>query len=282
MASIQRLRLMAQGAGNLPSTPQENVVTDNGEVEIEPANPDVIYVPVYPWNNIYYDSGFYCTFGVGFPIGLWLRHDWDWRNRHLIEWGPGHPRPAHWWTEPARNRVAPPNATVWRGPARGTGVAAGGADRGFATGTVRNTQRLAAPSSPAPRENRGGTVAVAPGTHVETTPRISTEIGRVATPSAGVRPGVEVNTFPSVSRTAPAVRAPSAGSSSGGGAFGGAESSFEARQSSVRGVESRSTISAPSPHYEAPSAPASHYEAPAPQPAHSSPPPASSGSSHGR
>jgi len=287
MASIQRLRLMAQSAGNLPSTPQENVVTDNGTVEIEPANPEVIFVPIYPWNNIFYDSGFYCTFGVGFPIGIWLRHDWDWHHHHLIEWGPGHPRPTHWWTGPARNRVAPPNATYWRGPARGSGVSAGRADRGFATGTVHNTQRLAAPSSPAPssgapREIRGGTVAVVPGGHVETTPRISTEIGRVATPSAGVRPGVEAHSLPSVTRMAPVERAPSAGGSSGGGAFGGAESSFEARQSSVRGVESRSTISAPSSHYEAPSAPASHYEAPASPPSHSSQPPASSGSSHGR
>ena len=51
MASVQRLRLLAQGEGNLQSTPQENVVADDGIVEIEPANPEVIYVPTYPWDT---------------------------------------------------------------------------------------------------------------------------------------------------------------------------------------------------------------------------------------
>ena len=72
MDSIQHLRFMAQGEGNLPSTPQENVVNDGGIVEIEPVNPEIIYVPTYPWDTIYYDSGIHCSFGVGFPIGLWL------------------------------------------------------------------------------------------------------------------------------------------------------------------------------------------------------------------
>ena len=84
MVSIQRLRAQAQAEGNLKSTPQENVVADAGTVEIEPTDPDVIYVPVYPWDTIYDDPGIYCTFGIGFPIGPWLGYDWDWRNHHLI------------------------------------------------------------------------------------------------------------------------------------------------------------------------------------------------------
>ena len=47
MDSIQRLRAQAQALGNLQSTPQENVVMDDGTIEILPANPEVIYVPVY-------------------------------------------------------------------------------------------------------------------------------------------------------------------------------------------------------------------------------------------
>ena len=47
MASIQRLRAQAQALGNLQTTPQENVIIDNGIIEIVPANPQVIYVPVY-------------------------------------------------------------------------------------------------------------------------------------------------------------------------------------------------------------------------------------------
>ena len=75
MVSIQRLRAQAQAEGNLKSTPQENVVADAGAVEIEPTDPDVIYVPVYPWDTIYDDPGIYCTFGIGFPsvlVGLRL------------------------------------------------------------------------------------------------------------------------------------------------------------------------------------------------------------------
>ena len=48
--SIQRLRKQGQAAGNLKSTPQQTVetqTTKGGEqvIVIEPANPQVIYVP---------------------------------------------------------------------------------------------------------------------------------------------------------------------------------------------------------------------------------------------
>jgi hypothetical protein len=268
MACIQRLRLLAQSEGNLPSTPQENVVTDNGTVEIEPANPDVIYVPVYPWNTIYYDAGVFCSFGVGFPIGLWLTHDWDWRNHRLIVWGLGHPRPANWWTEAPRNRVPPRNSTFWRGPVRTPAAGAGAADRGFAAETIRAT-RLTAPPAPAPLADRPG---VAPdssrGIRIGATSPTWENLSRGMTAPAAI------------SRPAPDVRASSAGSSFGSGAFGGSESSSEARQSSMRGVESRSTISAPS---SAPSfaQPSRSYEPPASSgsSSHSYEPPASSGSS---
>ena len=97
MNSIQRLRAQAQAEGNLQSTPQENVVADAGTVEIEPTDPAVIYVPIYPWDTIYDDPGIYCTFGIGFPIGPWLGYDWDWRNHRVIAWGAGHQRPGDWW-----------------------------------------------------------------------------------------------------------------------------------------------------------------------------------------
>src|SRR5579872_1581230 len=51
MDAVQRMRAKAAQAGKLQSTPQLNVTqtTDNGApvYEIEPVNPDVIYVPVY-------------------------------------------------------------------------------------------------------------------------------------------------------------------------------------------------------------------------------------------
>ena len=50
MDAIQRLRLRAQAAGSLASTPQQAVSTEDQEIMIEPANPDIVYVPAYnPW-----------------------------------------------------------------------------------------------------------------------------------------------------------------------------------------------------------------------------------------
>ena len=113
MDSIQRLRQSAYNIGNLQSTPQQQVVDDGGDIEIVPADPQVIYVPVYQPDQVYYQSGFGITFGVGFPIGAWLDCDFDWGNHHLIVWDRDHPRPADWWHEPPRQRNTG-HATVWR------------------------------------------------------------------------------------------------------------------------------------------------------------------------
>ncbi|HEY5503970.1 MAG TPA: DUF3300 domain-containing protein, partial [Sedimentisphaerales bacterium] len=78
MYSIQRLRTSANNLGNLQSTPQQQVINDGGEIEIVPADPQVIYVPVYQPDQVYYQTGYgspFITFGIGFPIGLWLDCD---------------------------------------------------------------------------------------------------------------------------------------------------------------------------------------------------------------
>ena len=50
MDSVQAMRQKAQAAGQLHSTPQLTVNNDNGVIVIAPANPAVVYVPVYnPW-----------------------------------------------------------------------------------------------------------------------------------------------------------------------------------------------------------------------------------------
>jgi hypothetical protein len=56
--SIQRLRAQGKAAGNLKSTPQQTVetkTTQSGEqvIVIEPANPQVVYVPVYDSTVVY-------------------------------------------------------------------------------------------------------------------------------------------------------------------------------------------------------------------------------------
>jgi len=119
MDSIQRLRAEAQALGNLQSSPQESVVIDNGVIEILPTNPDVIYLPVYQPDVVYYQRAYgtpFISFGLGFAVGAWLNCDFDWHNHHLIVWGHDHPRPANWWSRRPDQRPRPEvaHATVWQ------------------------------------------------------------------------------------------------------------------------------------------------------------------------
>jgi uncharacterized membrane protein YgcG len=104
---VQMMRRRAQQAGNLKSTQQESVTTQGNTIAIEPANPQVVYVPEYdPW-VVYGDPlafypgwigvpGFFFDgpgigFGLGIGIGLfggfgWGWHSWgtDWHGHGLI------------------------------------------------------------------------------------------------------------------------------------------------------------------------------------------------------
>ena len=51
LQTIQVMRERAEGAGNLQSTPQEQVSDNQGVIDIAPTNPQVVYVPTYnPWD----------------------------------------------------------------------------------------------------------------------------------------------------------------------------------------------------------------------------------------
>ncbi|MGD0815053.1 MAG: DUF3300 domain-containing protein [Verrucomicrobiota bacterium] len=214
MDSIQRLRAKAQSLGNLPSTPQENVQSDGGTIDIDPADPNDLYVPDYQPDLIYYQPGIYCTFGIGFPIGLWLGFDWDWRRHHLIAWGPGHGRPDGWWHLPPGQRqgLVPGNGNLWRPKPHPGSVYVGGGDRGYESRPV--VRAYAAPRLPASRmpESRQ---AARPA-----------EASRVA-----------------VTSRAPEVSRPVQRSEPSESLFGGSQSSREVRESSSRGQESRGSMS---------------------------------------
>jgi hypothetical protein len=94
MDAVQVMRQRAEAAGNLKTTPQQTVTTQGSTVIIQPANPDVVYVPAYdPW-LIYGDSilpwpgwyeypgiwygGPYLYFGAGFGIGFFGGFGWGW------------------------------------------------------------------------------------------------------------------------------------------------------------------------------------------------------------
>jgi len=50
LEAVQGMRQRAEAAGNLQSTPQEQVSNDQGNLELAPVNPQMVYVPMYnPW-----------------------------------------------------------------------------------------------------------------------------------------------------------------------------------------------------------------------------------------
>jgi hypothetical protein len=109
MDAVQRLRQRALAQGSLQSTPQQTVATDQNGITIQPANPDVVYVPYYlpaiygpwPWAGYPpYDFGvppgvFLGGAFIGFGIGIGFFEPWGWYG---CNW-PGHgivAYPPHW------------------------------------------------------------------------------------------------------------------------------------------------------------------------------------------
>jgi hypothetical protein len=99
--SIQRLRAMASASGNLKNTPQQTVTTqgsgDNVQYLIEPADPQVIYVPSYnpswaygSWPYPAYPPVWYplggallqgMFWGIGFAAAGAMFGSWNWGGR---------------------------------------------------------------------------------------------------------------------------------------------------------------------------------------------------------
>jgi hypothetical protein len=116
MDAVQRMRAKAQQAGRLQSTAQEQVTETNqggaSYIDIEPVNPDVIYVPVYdpvwiwgpalwyPYPHWYWPprtvltGGLYFGFGPAINVGFFFGGGWHgwggwgwhpgWTNRTVI------------------------------------------------------------------------------------------------------------------------------------------------------------------------------------------------------
>ena len=102
MDAVQVMRQKAEAAGNLKTTPQQNVTTQGSNIIIEPADPQVVYVPAYdpwlvygspigPWPGWYpypgiWYGGPYLSFGIGFGIGWYGGFGWGW-HRWGVGWG---------------------------------------------------------------------------------------------------------------------------------------------------------------------------------------------------
>jgi Protein of unknown function (DUF3300) len=108
MDAVQAMRQKAEQAGNLKTTPQQTVTTQGSTIIIQPAQPDVVYVPAYdpwivygpplpPWPGWYpypgiWFGGPYLSFGIGFGVGFfggfgwgWPHWGFDWHN-HYVMW----------------------------------------------------------------------------------------------------------------------------------------------------------------------------------------------------
>jgi hypothetical protein len=102
MDAVQVMRQRAEEAGNLKTTPQQTVTTQGSTIVVEPANPEVVYVPAYdpwliyggpimawpgwyPYPGIWF-GGPYLSFGMGFGIGFFGGFGWGW-NHWGFNWG---------------------------------------------------------------------------------------------------------------------------------------------------------------------------------------------------
>jgi hypothetical protein len=107
MDAVQVMRKRAQDAGNLKSTQQQTVESQDSSIVIQPANPDVVYVPAYdpwlvyggplvawpgwyPYPGIWF-GGPYLSWGGGFGIGWfggfgwgWPHWGFDWHNHYAV------------------------------------------------------------------------------------------------------------------------------------------------------------------------------------------------------
>jgi len=96
MNAVQVMRRRAQAAGDLKTTPQQTVATQDSNVTIDPTDPDEVYVPAYdpwlvygepvvawpgwyPYPGIWF-GGPYLNFGLGFGIGWYGGFGWGWNN----------------------------------------------------------------------------------------------------------------------------------------------------------------------------------------------------------
>ncbi len=133
MDVIQKLRIEAYEQGNLTSTSKQKVVKKEKIIVIEPANPDVVYVPYYnplyvygPWwypaYPPYYWGPFPVIVGAGisfwpgpfvsFSLVSWSYFDWHRRSIYINihkrprffrhhKW---HPKPGPWYHSPKHRR----------------------------------------------------------------------------------------------------------------------------------------------------------------------------------
>jgi Protein of unknown function (DUF3300) len=173
MNAVQVMRHKAEAAGTLKSTPQQTVTNQDSTIVIQPAQPNVVYVPAYdpwivygpllvPWPGWYaypgiWFGGPYLSFGIGFGIGWfggfwwgWPHWGFNWYNHRILFHG------APWYSRSATfyNRNAFYHAGRFA-PGRGFGGRGGVYNRPGAAPRPFEGNRNAARGYAAPRGQSG-------------------------------------------------------------------------------------------------------------------------------
>jgi Protein of unknown function (DUF3300) len=265
MISVQRLRRMARDEGNLQATPEQEVLLEDDYIRIVPAQPTLIYVPLYDPAIVYYHrplSGLAITFAVGLAIGAWLNDDCDWRGRRVYYhgWSGGgwilrsrpHVRVTTVYVSPRYVNVVVNRRVVDRSVNYGALDRYKSIHRNVAWDNVRsrrspNIQGRAAESGPAPGN------AILNRNMNTRDPRLDRYRGR----DAQARPAPIAHAVPrpkpaqAVPPPAPAAR-PEAPPRPGPHAYGKTENAFNPDVASRRGQSSRKAAKAPPPAPHAP------------------------------
>jgi len=152
MDAVQVMRQRAQQAGTLKTTPQQTVETQGSTIVIQPAAPEVVYVPAYdpwvvygepivawpgwyPYPGIWYDDP-YIWWGIGFEIGWFAGWGWGW-GHWGFDWH-------HHWATYDHNRYYSHSRTFYNrnNSYRGGGERGGGFNR---SGDARGARGYAEP-----------------------------------------------------------------------------------------------------------------------------------------
>ena len=91
-AAVQQVRSELQAAGTLASNERQTVTVDEDTIRIQPASPEVIYVPIYE------------PVPQQAPPRPWQPSLLPWRQRQLLSRRPQRPSPRHRWPMPHRRR----------------------------------------------------------------------------------------------------------------------------------------------------------------------------------
>jgi hypothetical protein len=94
LKTVQTMRQIAKKAGTLKSTPQQTVAMEDQSIDIQPTNPNVVYLPQYnPWSvygepipayaDWFEEPGIFfggpdIFWGDGFDLGFYDGFDWGW------------------------------------------------------------------------------------------------------------------------------------------------------------------------------------------------------------